>query len=153
MNKILLLEKLQQAKKLLNDYPVDMLYLFGSQAYNQATPLSDIDIALVISDDIPIKHYINLELELEVKLNQLLGSDKIDCRAINHAPLSFQGRVIKDGCLIYSRDENRRVDFETLTLQKYFDFLPRFKHLTKSALLHMQQEGLLGQPGKNPNHT
>jgi hypothetical protein len=32
--------------------------------------------------------------------------------------------VIKDGELLLVRDDDRRVDFEVLTLSKYFDFAP-----------------------------
>ena len=37
--------------KILPHHPVKLAYLFGSTAAGNATPLSDVDIALVLPDD------------------------------------------------------------------------------------------------------
>jgi len=52
------------------------------------------------------------------------GGSTFDVRILNGAPLSFRHEVIKSGRLILTKDEESRIDFETLTFSHYFDFVP-----------------------------
>lgn len=46
----------------------------------------------------------------------------MNVRILNNAPRSFRFGVIRNGELLFSRDERRRVDFEFLTMSMYHDF-------------------------------
>lgn len=140
-----IIEFCKNAGFLFGKYPIDFVYLFGSVATNTVNRFSDIDIALVVQDDIPPGQYLDLEMELEVKLNEILESGNFDVRVINNAPLGFQGQVLEKSILLYSRDENRRVDFETKTRDNYFDFLPVLNQMRKVFFNRLKKEGLLGQ--------
>jgi predicted nucleotidyltransferase len=103
--------------------PVALAYLHGSQASRQATPLSDIDVAIVTEGDLPPRDRLRMELTLETTLATVLGRD-VDVRVINQAPLAVRGKVVQTGILLYARDDATRVNFETSVRSAYFDFLP-----------------------------
>jgi predicted nucleotidyltransferase len=115
----------QCLKDVLIHYPVALAYLYGSEAAGRATPLSDVDIALVVfdKDHVP-KSRLELELRVEEEIARICGIGNIDVRVMNDAPLMVRGEVVTSGILLYCRDEVFRVDFETSTRSEYFDFLP-----------------------------
>ena len=71
-----------------------------------------------------IKSYVRKEEELTIPLILELHTDQIDLRIFNVLPLIIQHRILKDGVLIFSRDDLRRVDFETEVMVKYFEIKP-----------------------------
>lgn len=111
--------------KIFAPYHIVSVYLYGSAAQEKMTALSDVDIALVVSEPeyVP-QERLNLELEIEDKIAIELGVRRADVRIINQAPLLVKGEVLTTGILLYSGDEEGRVNFETRTLMEYFDFLP-----------------------------
>lgn len=111
--------------RMLTNFPVMLAYLYGSTARGRATPLSDIDIALVVNkDEFDPVDRLKLELEIEEQIVNACELRQAEVRIINDAPIIFRGEVVNDGILLYSRSEEFRVDFETFTRSEYFDFLP-----------------------------
>ena len=87
-------------------------------------PFSDLDIGVYIDDVSDIK-YLELELSLSLEIDEKIGSGvRTEVRIINNMPLVVIGNIITEGRLIYSINENVRVDFETSVRKAYFDFLP-----------------------------
>jgi predicted nucleotidyltransferase len=128
--------------EVLSCYPVMLAYLYGSQASGQATPLSDVDIALVLKEG----HYDparRMRLELQIEDDIVRGCDipEADVRAIDQAPLLVRGEVVTNGILLYSRDEEFRVEFETLTRKLYFDFLPAARMIQAEYFAHLLSRG------------
>ena len=108
---------------ILSQYPILAAYLFGSTAEGRATPLSDVDIALVFDQArFSASNRLQLELEIEDQVSQVCEIPNADVRIINDAPLVIQGEVLTNGILLYSPDEEARVDYETRTRMEYFDF-------------------------------
>ena len=104
--------------------PVLFAYLYGSYATGNVHPFSDLDIGVYI-DDVSDIQYLELELSLSLEIDEKIGSDvRADARIINNLPLVIIGNIITEGTLIYSINENVRVDFETSVRKAYFDFLP-----------------------------
>jgi len=135
-----IMEFIHNFKHDLEKYPVQLIYLHGSVATGDDTPLSDVDLAVVVENDLPANAYLDLELELEVLFCKLLNSDRVDVRIMNKAPLGFKGQVLTKGKLVYSRNESFRVDYETETRRRYFDFLPVIRQMTLSFFTHLKQE-------------
>jgi predicted nucleotidyltransferase len=107
--------------------PVLFAYLYGSYATGNVHPFSDLDIGIYIDDVSDIK-YLELELTLSLEIDaKIEGGVKTEVRIINNLPLVIIGDIITEGRLIYSIDENVRVDFETSVRKAYFDFLPVIK--------------------------
>lgn len=78
----------------------------------------DIDIAIYIKDG---KNALKYELKLEREIEYVIGFP-VDVRILNRAPLSFRFNVIKNGFLLFSRDEKIRCDFESLSIVEHHDF-------------------------------
>ncbi|WP_027309081.1 nucleotidyltransferase domain-containing protein [Caloramator sp. ALD01] len=98
-------------------------YLFGSAHRRQVTPLSDVDIAILINKD-----YEDIINEIEEKLYEdlvrCLKTDEIDLVCLNRAPLSVQYGVIKDKEILYFSDKQKVVDYETSVITNYLDIKP-----------------------------
>ena len=84
---------------------VDFIVLFGSMSTGETHPLSDFDIGVKIS---------NPQKELQLIFGDLLSffdfvdkrnSPKIDVTLLNLADLSLLYRVVRDGKVLYSKDD------------------------------------------------
>jgi len=80
----------------------------------------DIDVAVYLTE-ISKKEALEYELNLESELTKLTGFCT-DVRVLNYAPLCFKFSVIRNGTLLFSKDERIRCDFECLTIVEYHDF-------------------------------
>jgi len=130
---------------LLEGTLVDAAYLYGSVATGLATDSSDVDIALLTSKDLSPKERLQLELHLEQELADRCDLPDPDVRILNGAPLRFQGRVLTEAVLLYSQDEERRVEFEVRVRSAYFDFLPVICQMRESFFKKLREEGLYGR--------
>ncbi len=75
---------------------------------------------------------LNKELKLEAAVESALRYP-VDIRVLNNAPVHFSYMVMKRGLRMAIRDDKKRVTFETLTLKKYFDFLPFRRRYLRDA--------------------
>lgn len=103
------------------DLQVVFAYLHGS--FVESQQFRDIDVAVYLYDEMTSMDRLEYELELEEKLTRKLKYP-VDVRSINSSPPSFNYSVIKNGYKLVDKNEGIRVDFETMTLKRYFDFLP-----------------------------
>ena len=100
-------------------------YLFGSRATGRARPDSDIDIAVLIDEGMcaDARHVNHV-------LRRVAGhvgggdvpSDLLDVVLLNEAPVLLRHHVLRDGVLLYKRDEVERVRFAAWTMRDYQDF-------------------------------
>ena len=105
-------------KLLLNDN-ILVVYLYGSYAIGNATSQSDIDIAVVISDN----NKSNMLLE-ESRLNEELNYKSkfpVQIAILNTKSPLFRFKAIAPRQVLFSKDENLRVAFEVRTFNEYFD--------------------------------
>jgi hypothetical protein len=129
---------------ILNHEPVDLAYLYGSVVTGQTTPFSDVDIALVASKPLQPLERLKLILHVQSQISDQAGIANLDVRIVNDAPLVFRGRVVRDGILVYVRNDQVRVDFETTTRLQYFDYLPIHKQLQSAFFTDIRERGLYG---------
>lgn len=128
-------EKIFEAiKYILTSMPeIIFAYVHGSFTEQEQKGFGDIDIAVYLKEESLNDQMINYEIELEIKLEEKLNYP-VDVRVLNFAPLSFQYHVIKGGTLMFEKDGDSRVDFQTRTLGFYFDFAPFRKQYLKEVL-------------------
>lgn len=113
------------------------------------TLFSDVDIALVVDQDLAFEHgRLQFELEIEDELAARCELSQADVRVINTAPLLLRGEVVTHGQLLFARDENIRIEFETRTRMEYFDFLPAAELYRAAFFENLRQRGLSGQRSK-----
>ncbi|MBI5875538.1 MAG: nucleotidyltransferase domain-containing protein [Deltaproteobacteria bacterium] len=107
--------------KLSNIWPdskeVKIAYLFGSHATGEARKTSDIDIAIV-APELTLDGY----MKLWAKVTKAVGTEKIDLVTMGDKPASFRYEVVKEGNVIYCKDDALLNDFEMKTWQEYMDF-------------------------------
>ncbi|MBM4053498.1 MAG: nucleotidyltransferase domain-containing protein [Planctomycetes bacterium] len=94
-------------------------YLFGSLAQRKQTPLSDVDIAVYLSDTSSLPED---KLEIVGHFINILETDEIDLVILNTAPLPLAARIIENKIILADKQPFLRHNFESLTLRKYFDF-------------------------------
>lgn len=112
------------APMIFGETPVLFAYLYGSYAKGLSHPFSDLDIGIFV-EGLDMKACLNLELSLSLHIDEDLGHIvQSEVRVLNHLPLVLKGRILTDGELIYSRAEDKRIEFETQVRKAYFDFLP-----------------------------
>jgi predicted nucleotidyltransferase len=96
-------------------------YLFGSHGRGEATPSSDVDVAIWL-ERAP-RTFDEYPFELAADLEQALGKP-VDLVVLNTAPSDLVHRVLSDGVLLIERDRSARVRFEVRARNDYFDMLP-----------------------------
>jgi len=129
----------------LENQPVSLAYLYGSVTTGRTTPFSDVDIALLVDEDLSPLERLKLTLRIQLDLADHADISNADVRIINDAPLVFRGRVVGDALLVYARDEQERVEFETTTRLRYFDYQPVHKRLQDAFFADLRERGLYGR--------
>ncbi len=108
-------------KTLCVRYPVNLCYLYGSQAQGTAHALSDVDVGFLLHDMDP-KAYRKLWIDLYDAVPQCCPDHEVDLVILNLVGPLLRHKVIREGRLVFKRDEKIRLDFECRTLESYFDF-------------------------------
>ncbi|MGB9498847.1 MAG: type VII toxin-antitoxin system MntA family adenylyltransferase antitoxin [Dissulfuribacterales bacterium] len=123
------------APEIFEDFPILFAYLYGSIAIDQAHPFSDLDIAIYVTPALSIKDSLSLEMSLSLEIGKNMeNGPPSDIRIMNRLPLTIAGQIVTDGILIYCRDDNARIDYETAIRSAYFDFLPAIYNFQKEFL-------------------
>jgi len=125
---------LPRAGEYLSSHPgVEFACLFGSLARREPTALSDVDIAVYLSNSTkPAK----TKLEILGALMRLLKTDEIDLVVLNTAPISLRGRILKNRRTIADRNPFLRHRYESLTMREFFDFSVLERTILERRYLH-----------------
>jgi hypothetical protein len=62
------------------------------------------------------------QLNIRSTIADCLETDAVDLVDWDQAPLALRYAIVQEGVLLLSRDESLRVDFETETRSRYWDF-------------------------------
>jgi hypothetical protein len=101
-------------------------YLFGSAAHGELRPLSDVDVAIYLTD---AADPVQTRLDLVTAIARHLRADAVDVIILNTAPTALIGRILRARQVIVDRDPFRRHRFESAELRKFFDFSVREQRL------------------------
>ncbi|MEW5954257.1 MAG: nucleotidyltransferase domain-containing protein [Bacillota bacterium] len=129
-------------EKLKTDENIVAVYLFGSYAESKQTPVSDIDLAVLLDRDFPPGRYFEKKLELLSIITQLLNTDEVDLAILNQSPLALSYRVLSKGRLLYEKENGKgqRVSFQVRTYDRYFDFKPIEKILHEGLTRRIKED-------------
>ena len=124
----------ENIKKTLTEYlqrhaEIEAAYIFGSVAQGTNNDLSDIDIAILI-DDQQINEGVfryGYKAEIIADLIKMLKTSNVDLVILNEANTLLRHRVLYHGKLIHSKNEKKRIQFQTSTIDKYIDFKEMIK--------------------------
>jgi len=92
---------------------IEAVYLFGSYVKKNVKPFSDIDICVITKRNIPKK------VKEEILSN---SSKKIDISIFWDLPPVIRFRVIKEGKLLYKKDDLKLQRIKIDTFKSYLDF-------------------------------
>jgi len=113
-----IIEQLKNA--IIQEDEIIFSYIHGS--FLDKFPFKDIDIALYIDPKkISSLQAFDYSFQLSVDLSKKIGLE-VDIQIMNYAPLGFKHSVLRNGKLLFSKDENLRLNLiESLSLE-YIDF-------------------------------
>ncbi len=102
---------------------VEAIYLFGSHARGNAKPTSDIDICVLTVRNI------SKRVKEEILSN---SSRRIDISIFWDLPPTIRFRILKEGKLLYKKDEIELQRIKVDTLRSYLDVQPMIiKHCVR----------------------
>lgn len=106
-------------------YPeVIAIYLFGSHARGEATPLSDVDIAVILENPTP---------ELEAEIGSF-SSPQMDIVLFHRLPLHIKHEVFKYGKEIFVRSEEKLLAIKLDVLREYLDTVRMYRMIYSEVL-------------------
>lgn len=122
-----------EIKKIVNkikkNKEVLAVMLFGGYARKKITPLSDIDLCVMLD-----KKYKTNDM-VKKRLNYLAyAPDKFDIHVFQLLPLYVRIKVLKESKILYSKDTRRIYDFAYQTIKEYDRFKPRYEDYIKRTI-------------------
>ncbi len=97
-------------------------YLFGSAAQGSVYPLSDVDIAVFLSEGTRVSYY-NAKLSLHADFCRALKRNDIDVVVLNTATnIILLDEIIRSGAVLFDLDTDLREEFELKILHQAMDF-------------------------------
>jgi uncharacterized protein len=98
------------------------VYLFGSRAAGQATPLSDLDLAVLL-DPRERPFTLSLRCALYADFSRVLQTNDIDLTVLNTLDNLFVlDEILRHGVLLYDPRPDLRADFEVRMQHRILDF-------------------------------
>lgn len=116
------------------------LYLSGSVASRQATPLSDVDFAVWLDPSSSSDHRFDVRLKLLQQVTRILGTDSVDLAVLNDAPTVTRYHLLRGSKRLYTSDHEQRIALEIQALKAYFDWFPSLR-LHQQALKERIRSG------------
>lgn len=121
---------------------VSFAYLFGSKAKGTSHPRSDRDIAIHFKAGMTAAKRHQHQIQLWNHLSDVWPGETIDLVVLEEAPLLLRFNVVRDGRLLYSKNEKQRIRFEVPTMREYFDRQYYIERGAKQALKAYARQGL-----------
>lgn len=124
--------------------------IFGSRARGDEGVHSDVDVAVLHNLSSAEMDFLKRGLVIEAELCLALRTDKVDLIVLNTAPLALAYNAIKDGEVVFVRDEMFYCDFIERTVTNYLDFKPRLDEFRREYHRSLVEE-YVGRPGQDPS--
>jgi predicted nucleotidyltransferase len=110
-------------EKARHDQAVLAVILFGSQARGEAQAASDLDVCLVLDPSRATK-----DDQLAARESYVtLVTKRLDIHVFQQLPLYIRSRVLREGRVLFCRDETRLYDLAYRTAQAFEDFKPYYR--------------------------
>ena len=112
----------EKLNEIFKENQVTLAYLFGSAARGKMTPLSDIDIAVLFSDEVKKDDYFDKILCLAHEIGKVLEIDRVDVINLGTvtSPL-LKHNAVFGGKLIFGEDTKLQFELESGIMKEYED--------------------------------
>jgi len=118
-------------------------YLFGSRVAGKARPDSDVDTAVLLSEEDGVVRF-ERRLRLMSEVSEVCGREA-DVVVLNDAPPLLQDQILRHGRLIFERDRAARVEFEVRAGKIYADLKPMRRFFQQALFREIKEVGLGGR--------
>ena len=121
---------IEKLKEIFKNYPyIASVYLFGSYVSGRISPMSDVDIEVLIKEPYPKGRYLIHQMDyIAVKIEEVIKKE-VDTVEMNRQGLIFQYNVLRTGKLIYDADPSFRVNYVSRLISAYCDFEPTLRFM------------------------
>jgi predicted nucleotidyltransferase len=120
-------------------------FIFGSRARGRSGPLSDVDLAVVLSPGVERAAAGSLRLDLARAAGEVLGSGEVDVVLADLATPLLRHRIARDGKLIIDRDPRTRIAFQADALRDYLD-TASLRDRLREGIRQRLEEDRFGRP-------
>ena len=119
---------IRELKRVVNEVlkqydEIQIAYLYGSYAQNYQTEFSDVDIGVVLKKEFIPRPLFFAELASKIE-KEFNYSINIDLRIINNATPRFKFQIIKNGIILYSKEETFKDEYVIEIINQYLDIKP-----------------------------
>lgn len=128
----------------VEDQAVILAFLFGSYAQDQASVLSDVDFAILLSPAVSRDQYPTYRSRYTAAAAKVLQDDRVDVVILNNAPPLLAHEAIR-GRLLFERSPEARVEYVVSVQRQYLD-LKYFYAIDHTYMRERLKEGTFGQP-------
>jgi len=133
-------DQIQKINDFVKDKPVEVVYLFGSQATNTARPDSDYDFGILFTDKLTSHGRFETKIDILGFLTSLLKTDAVDLVDLNSSPIRFKYEAIEPRKIIYEKNTRITKGFEYKILTQYFDEMYFLKQTTRDYLQYFAHD-------------
>jgi predicted nucleotidyltransferase len=111
-----------------------LAYLYGS--YISSDTYQDIDIALLLTGTMEPYTLFKLQMQIAGEIECQLSPQPVPCdvRVLNGAPVEFQYEAIRTGRIVFCRNEELKIDYETDMMRQYLDLKYLFDRVDQAFL-------------------
>ncbi|MEW6376149.1 MAG: nucleotidyltransferase domain-containing protein [Thermodesulfobacteriota bacterium] len=104
-------------KEILSSRNDKIIFAYVHGSFIKSKSFRDIDVGLFVEG----KSTFYLESDLSAELSAAVGLE-VEVKAINDAPIAFQMAVLRDGVLLFSKNEMKRADFIENVGKRYREY-------------------------------
>lgn len=104
------------------DNDVAAVIVFGSASQGNLQPLSDLDLAVLLSSRLSKDKQMEKQLGLLGLANFIFKTDEIDLIILNETTPRMAYNILKTGMVLFIRDKNSYTDFRERITRHYLDF-------------------------------
>ncbi|MEM9696096.1 MAG: nucleotidyltransferase domain-containing protein [Myxococcota bacterium] len=109
-------------------------WVFGSLARNEARPDSDLDVALLLRDREATAVTCRRAIQDLAARLETVSRRRVDLVVLTLNDPIIAHRVLSEGRLVLDADPERRIDFSSDALARYFDWAPRYEAAAARSL-------------------
>lgn len=124
----------------LANLPLQTVYIFGSQAQDTTTPLSDVDIAIVPQPSVEDDERLRLTSRVSMRAAAAFETDQADVILLDEAPPGIAFEAIR-GERILDEDPAKRIQMEARIQSAYHDRRYYEERWEREALERYKKEG------------